>query len=290
MLRRTDRVTRVLRAIVRADPTEHVLPAIAAATWSLALSAAAPSGLATQRGLVFVIGPLVLLATLHARTGGYLHAPGHLRTFALPIDPRDRFEVARTRHLAALAMTIAWGIVAVTVAAPALGQRGAVHFGLVLDWLALAVFSAWVEPFAAAIASYFGRRLGPQHPGTDVLRSLGGGWTLPEAVVHLYAPALGLGLATALAMPDPARRRSRGGWCHRRTRPRDHLCSRARDRARARRVGAAAVRPRRVRVDPVAGRGDAYARRSARCPSRRRGGSCGCAIRCFGCCCCSTSA
>jgi hypothetical protein len=31
--------------------------------------------------------------------------------------------------------------------------------------------------------------------------SLGGGWTLPEAVVHLYAPALGVATAAAFAMP-----------------------------------------------------------------------------------------
>ena len=93
------------------------------------------------------------------------------------------------------------GIVAVAVAAPALGQRDALHFGLVLDWLALGVLAACVEPFAAAIGSFFGRRLPPDHPGTAAQRSLGGGWTLPEAVVHLYAPALGLGLAAALAMP-----------------------------------------------------------------------------------------
>jgi hypothetical protein len=194
-------VKTVLRAIVRGDPTEHVVPFVAAATWSLALSAAASSGLATQRSLVFVIGPLVLLATLHARTGGYLHAPGQLVTFALPIDPRLRFAVARGRHLRALAWSIAWGIAAVAVAVPALGRRDPVHAGPVLDWVALGVLAACIEPFAAALGSFLGRRLPADHPGTQLQRSLGGGWTLPEAVVHLYAPALGLGLAVLLAMP-----------------------------------------------------------------------------------------
>lgn len=191
----------VMRAIVRGDPTEHVVPAIAAATWSLALSAVAGSGLATQRSLVFVMGPLVLLSTLHARTGGYLHAPGHLATFALPIQPRARFVAARARHLRALAVSIAWGIVAVAVALPALGRRDLVHAGLVLDWLALGAFAACIEPFAAATAAYLGRRLPAEHPGRQLQTTLGGGWTLPEAVVHLYAPALGLGLAVMLALP-----------------------------------------------------------------------------------------
>jgi hypothetical protein len=198
---RSPTVDVVLRAIVRGDPTEHVVPAVAAATWSLALTAVAASGLATQRGLVFVMGPLVLLATLHARTGGYLHAPGHLFTFALPIDPRARFVAARARHLRALAVSIAWGVVAIAVAVPALGRRDLVHAGLVLDWLALGAFAACIEPFAAATAAFLGRRLPAEHPGTQMQKSLGGGWTLPEAVVHLYAPALGLGLAIVLALP-----------------------------------------------------------------------------------------
>lgn len=190
-----------MRAIVRGDPTEHVVPAVAAATWSLALTAVASSGLATQRSLVFVMGPLVLLSTLHARTGGYLHASGHLSTFALPIDPRARFVAARARHLRALAVSIAWGALAIAVAVPALGRRDLVHAGLVVDWLALGVLAACIEPFAAATAAFLGRRLPAEHPGTQLQKSLGGGWTLPEAVVHLYAPALGLGLAVALALP-----------------------------------------------------------------------------------------
>ena len=51
-----------------------------------------------------------------------------------------------------------------------------------------------------------------------VYRALGGGWTIPEAVVHLYAPALGVGLVALLAMPGQLwldRRvdgRARGAW------------------------------------------------------------------------------
>jgi hypothetical protein len=47
----------------------------------------------------------------------------------------------------------------------------------------------------------YGRRFAEHSRARELQRSLGGGWTTPEAVVHLYAPALAIGLATLLAMP-----------------------------------------------------------------------------------------
>jgi hypothetical protein len=75
------------------------------------------------------------------------------------------------------------------------------NVGLAAGFLWLAVFAGLLEPVAASTAALLGRRFPDGGLGHEVQRSLGGGWTTPEAVVHLYAPAFFLALATALAMP-----------------------------------------------------------------------------------------
>jgi len=180
-------------------PQAWIAPVLAAATWSLVLASSAE--LATQRSLVFIGGPLVLLAGLHARLGEYLHARARERLAVLPVAPGRHFAAAAARHRGGLALAGACGLAGVALGAWA--ATGSPWRALVLagDFAWLCVMAAAIEPGIAACSAYAGRRFPDEHPIRQAQGQLGGGWTSPEAAVHLYAPALGLGLAVLLAMP-----------------------------------------------------------------------------------------
>lgn len=173
------------------------LPVVAAGVAASLLGAAAELGDAAQRSAAFALGPAVLLVTLHARTAGYLHDDGLAATLPLPIPPARRFAAAGRRHALGLAWQGAWAALAFGVS----GRSVAASTILVADVLVLVAMAALVEPLAAAAAAWLGRRVPAESIAGQLQRSLGGGWTLPEAVVHLWAPAAGLALAAALAMP-----------------------------------------------------------------------------------------
>jgi len=184
----------------RSHWADWVVPAVVASLWALLLAGAADSGLATRRGLVFVGGPVLLLAGVHARTTGYLHAASRAQLLVLPLPPAAHFRAARARHLRALAETLALGSIAVLVGlVPASGWEASAH--LVMDWAALAVVAALLEPMIPAASAALGRRFDPESWAGDMQRRASAGWTLPETAVHLYAPAVGIGLAVAAAMP-----------------------------------------------------------------------------------------
>ncbi|WAS98799.1 hypothetical protein [Nannocystis punicea] len=177
-------------------PSAWVAPLVLAAAWSIAL--ANEPELTAQRGLVFAGGPFVLLAGLHARLGGYLHAPERERLLPLPIEPARHFQAARPAHRRGLALTIVAGIGAIAAATlPDVARCG----WLLADFLWLALAAILIEPGIAGVAAYAGRRFPPGHWITEAQRFGAGGWTAEEAAVHLYAPALGVGLATLVAMP-----------------------------------------------------------------------------------------
>ena len=179
-------------------PQAWIAPVLAAAAWSLVL--ASSEDLATQRSLVFIGGPLVLLAGLHARLGEYLHARARQRLAVLPIAPERQFAAARAAHRRGFALAAVSGLVGVAVGGFVTGgpTRAVALAG---DFLWLCVLAGLVEPAIASAAAYAGRRFPEEHPLRRAQEQLGGGWTAPEAAVHLYAPALGLGLAVLLAMP-----------------------------------------------------------------------------------------
>ncbi len=179
-------------------PQAWIAPVLAAMAWSLVL--ASSDELATQRSLVFIGGPLVLLAGLHARLGEYLHARARQRLAVLPVAPVRHFAAARSAHRRGFVFAVGCGLLAVLLGASAGGDalRGLVLGG---DFLWLCVMAALIEPAIAAASAFAGRRFPEEHPLRTAQAQLGGGWTAPEAAVHLYAPALGLGLAVLLAMP-----------------------------------------------------------------------------------------
>lgn len=179
-------------------------PAVASAVWG-ALIAQADGHLVLARSLVFVGGPLVLLSGLFERLGSYLHAPQRHRLLPLPLHPDLHFRAAQIPHRAGMLASAALGTAAVVLAGivdlvPAGIDHAAVAL-LVADWLWLVVLSVLTEPAIAAAAAWLGRRFDDDAPARRLQLQAGGGWTLPEAVVHLYAPALGIGLAALLAMP-----------------------------------------------------------------------------------------
>jgi len=180
-------------------PQAWIAPVLAAAAWSLVL--ASSDDLATQRSLVFIGGPLVLLAGLHARLGEYLHARARERLAALPIAPGRHFAAARAAHRRGFALATGAGLLGVAlggVAATGTAARGVVLAG---DFAWLCALAGLIEPAIAGCSAFAGRRFPEAHPIARAQAQLGGGWTAPEAAVHLYAPALGLGLAVLLAMP-----------------------------------------------------------------------------------------
>lgn len=179
-------------------PQAWIAPVLAAMAWSLVL--ASSGDLATQRSLVFIGGPLVLLAGLHARLGEYLHARARQRLAVLPIAPVRHFTAARAAHRRGFALAVSSGLLGVVIGG---GAGGDVGRGLLLagDFLWLVVIAGLIEPAIAAASAFAGRRFPEEHAIRRAQAQLGGGWTAPEAAVHLYAPALGLGLAVLLAMP-----------------------------------------------------------------------------------------
>ncbi len=197
----TTRTQQRLRAWDRAHWADWVVPAVAASLWGLLLASSADAGLATRRGLVFVGGPVLLLAGLHARITGYLHAPSRAQLLVLPLPPAAHFAAARARHVRGLGLTLALGTAAVVLGILPSAASGDVAAGLVLDWVVLAVLAALLEPMIPAVSAAWGRRFEEGSWGADMQQRAGGGWTLPETVVHLYAPAGGIGVAAALAMP-----------------------------------------------------------------------------------------
>ncbi|MCA9682944.1 MAG: hypothetical protein KC457_12155, partial [Myxococcales bacterium] len=177
------------------SPASWLVPALAAAGFWAVMAMAAQEPAATARSLVFIGGPLLLLAGLHARLFPYLHAPERLRLLPLPIIADRHWQAANRRHGPELAVTAALGCAALLAPDPRANWPLVVEFA----WL---VGFAWIlEPMIAAVGAHYGRRFPEQSRAHELQRSLGGGWTTPEAVVHLYGPALGVATAALLAMP-----------------------------------------------------------------------------------------
>jgi hypothetical protein len=176
---------------------------IAAAGWWAVMAAVAEQPIATQRSLVFLGGPLLLLAGLHGRLFGFLHATERGRWLPLPIEPERHFRASMSSLRPMFWLSAALGVAALLLAGPATASaRGLwAGLGLALEFVWLVVIASGIEPLVAGVAAEFGRRFPDSSRAHELQRSLGGGWTTPEAVVHLYAPAFGVGLAVLLAMP-----------------------------------------------------------------------------------------
>lgn len=172
---------------------------VAVAGWATLASSGGDAAL--MRGVVFVGGPLLLLSGLHARLDGYLHARARQRLLPLPLPPQRHWAAARRPHLEGLVWTGAVGIAAVAGGALATGLPRPIAAGLVADFVWVWLMALLVEPVVPAAAAWLGRRFDEDRPERRWQVKLGGGWTLPEAVVHLYAPALGVSLSALLAMP-----------------------------------------------------------------------------------------
>jgi hypothetical protein len=174
--------------------------AAVAAGWALVLAGAAAGPPETLRSLGFIGGPFVLLAGLHARLAGYLHSRQRLELLPRPLAAAEHWRLARIRHRRGLLWPALLGPAAIGLGL-GLTAPAAVSLGVLGDLLWLLVTAALVEPLIAAVAAYYGRRFAAESRAAELQRSFSGGWTPAEATVHLYAPALGLAAAAALAMP-----------------------------------------------------------------------------------------
>lgn len=191
------------RSMRRFEPTDGagvLVTAAAGGLWAAVLASAADAH--AVRTLVFAGTPIVLLAGLHARLVGYVHSPARMRLLPLPLRPVAHWAAARSRHRVAFAATAA---IVCGAAGLGLGLRadlpGLGSMFALLHVLWIVAMAALIEPVIGAVAAFGGRRFPPGSPGHRLQHSLGGGWTTPEATVHLYGPALGTALAAALAMP-----------------------------------------------------------------------------------------
>ncbi len=125
-------------------------------------------------------------------------APERERLLPLPIEPARHFQAAHRAHRRGLALTIA--------ARRRGDRRGdpARRAPLRLAARRFPVARAGGDPDRAGggrVAAYAGRRFPADHWIAEAQQFGAGGWTTEEAAVHLYAPALGIGLATLVAMP-----------------------------------------------------------------------------------------
>jgi hypothetical protein len=173
-------------------PASYLIPTFTAALWWAVMTMVGDQGAATQRSLVFLGGPLVLLFGLHARLFAFLHARDRVRWLPLPIPAARHWQAGIRSHLPSFALAACLAAVALYLASDA---------ALVVEFVWFTVIAGLLEPVASAVAAMYGRRFPEHSRARELQRSLGGGWTTPEAVVHLYAPAFALGLAVLLAMP-----------------------------------------------------------------------------------------
>jgi hypothetical protein len=126
---------------------------------------ASSADLATQRSLVFIGGPLVLLAGLHARLGEYLHA----RARRAPGGAADRAGAAlRGGARRPIVAASRWRSISGLLGAGArLGSRGRARRarGLVLagDFAWLGALAGLIEPAIAGCSAYAGRRFPEEH-------------------------------------------------------------------------------------------------------------------------------
>lgn len=191
--------------MLRTDATQAYLPTVfVAGGWAMLLGAT--HDLAGFRSMAFVGGPLLLLAGIHARTWGYLHAPQRLSTLPLPITPDLHWREGHAAHrtgglvLAGLGF-VAWSAGAVAPAVTgAAGVEVVPRLWVVLELLWLLAIAAGIERVGAGAAAAAGRRLEAGQLA-ELQTSVSGGWTAPEAAVHLWWPAVAIGLSAALALP-----------------------------------------------------------------------------------------
>src|SRR5262245_42181890 len=95
-------------------PHAWLAPALVAAAWSVVLAGVAE--LAVQRNLVFIGGPLVLLAGLHARLGEFLHGRARERLAALPVAPGRHFAAGLQAHSRGFWTAAGFGALGIAVA------------------------------------------------------------------------------------------------------------------------------------------------------------------------------
>ena len=155
---------------------------------------------------MLISGTLLLAGSASRRLLGFLHAKTRLTHLSLPLPAQLHWRDAvvyyllhllRSGSAGGLALVIAW---LCAVDRDSLEVWHAVQTAA-LVWAVLLLHCACVEPFAAAIAAVLGRRVGAESAAREWQAWLSGGWTVPEAAVHLYTPALGLALACAATVP-----------------------------------------------------------------------------------------
>ena len=183
-----------------------LLPCVGAAVWILVLgdSQASADG---QQSLLFILGPLLLLVGIHSRLAYFLHDPIRFKLIPLPLHPIGHWRSAIRSHRMQLMATAAAGTTALALSSSLnpLIQRP-LATALICQWAALCLVAFGVEPLAAGLQSALGRRFeqATKSEASAMLEFqsyISGGWTTPEAAIHLYAPALAIGLSTLLAMP-----------------------------------------------------------------------------------------
>jgi hypothetical protein len=190
------------------DRTLEIAPVLSALLlWSGLVYQAkrAPSELS----LAVLIGSIfVLVAGMNSRLRAFLHTTKRLEWLPLPLSPADHWRDATALYhrslalqcaLAACALGSAQAFAAWQMPGPALSQSATIS-----SWLTLAAtFAAasLAEPFAAALGTLLGRRVGPESAAREWQNWISGGVTVPEAAIHLYTPSLGLTLACVVALP-----------------------------------------------------------------------------------------
>ncbi len=178
-----------------------LVPLLCAGLLAVWLTQVADQPLMARRGYVFAIGPLFLLAGLHARLHAYLHDPARVNLAPLPVAPKRHWRAGRRTHIVGLVWTGFVGLAGITLGC--LGGQVPTRdlFALAGDFGLLWIHAFLVEPLIPASCAYLGRRFPEASAVGNSQRYLSGGWSAPEIAVYLYAPALGLALAAALAMP-----------------------------------------------------------------------------------------
>ncbi len=169
-----------------------------AVSWAVLRHERASVSLNEAQTFDLVFGVLMLAVGVHARNFPFQHATSVLQSASLPL-PRALMWRRAVRHQR-LVLSVHYAIGLFAVCTWGALQHSEILLAA-LDWTCMCCAAAVVEPWVSGAAARWGRRFPERHPIAELQRSIGGGWTRPEAVVHLYAGAGALALTAAVAMP-----------------------------------------------------------------------------------------
>ncbi len=184
----------------RSEPDAWLVPLLAAALLSVVFMSPGATDPGTRSTMIFVLVPMLSMSGVFARSRGYLHARERTTLISFPIAAQEHLRAAVRLNLQGLAYVAALSLLAVLGTAALQGLAPEILARQGMECALLFICAAGLEPLVFAIGADLGRDFDEQDPRGILQRQISGGWTAPQAAIHLYTPAASVLGAAALAM------------------------------------------------------------------------------------------